>query len=234
MFVLAAALMIYPAYFLVRYRLTAPVAEKAETPKVDPTKPDQPAAKPEQSAAVAAPLSLTFWWLCVLSAGALAAALVNVLYDSGNRMSPGERLRFVLVLLGGVLGICTAVYGLALPFTEYSDVFGGGFAEWRKHPGPLAWTALPLFGGLVLTFISLLLTAGLERSSQQARQVLYGYNAVLSSLLLLFIFLLLNVFPYSGIWPFRALAQTSDWTSTGLLHAQPVHQGASRAASPSR
>jgi hypothetical protein len=145
-----------------------------------------------------------------------------VLYDSGDRMSPGERLRFVLVLLGGILGICTALYGLALPFVEYREVFGGGFAEWRKHPGPLFWTALPLFGGLALTFISLMLTAGLERTSQRARQLLYGYNAVLSSLLLLFIFLLLNVFPYSGVWPFRALAQTSDWTSTGLYTLSPA------------
>jgi hypothetical protein len=221
LFILAAALLIYPAYFVVRYRLAAPVAAKADTPKADSAKtPDVPGAKPEKPeapAAVAAPFSLTFWWLCVLAVGAFATALVNVFYDSSGRMSAGERLRFVLVLLGGILGISTAVYGLALPFVEYSDVFGGGFAEWRKNPGPLFWTALPLLGGLALTFVSLMLTAGLERNSQQARQLLYGYNAVLSALLLLIIFLLLNVFPYSGVWPFRALAQTSDWTSTGLF-----------------
>jgi hypothetical protein len=218
LFILAIALLIYPAYFVVRYRLAAPAAEKAETAKtVDSVKLDKSAAKPEAPAAVAAPLSLTFWWLCILAVGAFATALVNVFYESGGRMSPGERMRFVLVFLGGILGICTAVYGLALPFFEYSDVFGGGFAEWRKNPGPLFWTALPLLGGLALTFVSLMLTAGLERSSQQARQLLYGYNAVLSALLLLIIFLLLNVFPYSGVWPFRALAQTSDWTSTGLF-----------------
>jgi hypothetical protein len=157
-----------------------------------------------------------FWWLAVLSADALAVAVINVVYSPRGRMSPGEKLRFIIVLLGGLIGICTAIFGLALPLSEYRDVFSGGFAEWRKNPAALAWTALPLFGGLILTFVSLLLTAGLERSSALARRVLYGYNAVLSGLLLLFIFLLLNVLPYSGVWPFRALAQTADWTTSGL------------------
>ncbi len=165
---------------------------------------------------VGSPLPARFWWLTVLAAGALATALVNVFYDPAQRMSPGEKLRLVLILLGGLTGICTAAFGLALPFTQYSDVFGGGFAEWRKNPGPLFWTALPVIGGLVLTFVSLLFTSGMERTSAAARRLLYGYNAVLSCLLLLFIFLLLNVLPYSGVWPFKALAQTADWTSSGL------------------
>jgi hypothetical protein len=186
LFVLALALAVYPVVFLIRNGL-------------------------------AGPLPAEVWWLTVLAASALAAALVNVVYDQAGRMSPGERLRVVLVVLGGLCGITTAVYGLALPFTSrYADVFGGGFVEWRKNPGALFWTALPLFGGLALAFVSLLLTSGMERTSQRARQLLYGYNAVLSALLLLFIFLLLNVLPYSGVWPFRAFARTTDWTSTGL------------------
>ncbi len=135
-----------------------------------------------------------------------------------RQLSPGERLRLTLVSVGGLSGIVLALYALVLPFAnvEYRDVFGGGFKEWRKHPEMLFWTGLPLIGGLLLAFGSLLLTSGLERSSAMARRLLYGYNAVLSGLLLLFIFLLVNILPYSGIAPFKALAQTSDWTSNQM------------------
>jgi hypothetical protein len=151
---------------------------------------------------------LAVWMAVTWSASALARAFYS------RELTPGERLRVTIVMLGGLMGLGIATYGLALPFTTYSDVFSGGFKEWRKNPGALLWTGIPLFGGLILSFVSLLLTSGLQRTSATARRLLYGYNAVLSGVLLLFIFLLLNVLPYSGVWPFKALAQTSDWTST--------------------
>jgi hypothetical protein len=159
---------------------------------------------------------LEAWWLLLLSLVTLAVALVNVSYESSGRMTEGEKLRIILVLLGGLIGICTAAYGFLLPFTQFHDVFAGGFDEWRKNRAAIGLTVLPFFGGLMLAFFSLLLTSGMERSSATARRLLYGYNAVLSGLLLLFILLLLNVLPYSGVWPFKAMAQTSDWTSSGL------------------
>jgi hypothetical protein len=187
LFLLAACFAAYPAYAFIRFRGDAPLAA---------------------------------WWLTVLALVTFAVAVLNVAYTpgalTGSRMSEGERLRFIAVLLGGLLGICTAAYGFLLPFTEYQSVFAGGFEEWRKNRGAIGLTLLPFFGGLILSFLSLMLTAGLERSSATARRLLYGYNAVLSGLLLLFILLLVNVLPYSGVWPFKALAQTSDWTSTGL------------------
>jgi hypothetical protein len=187
LFLLAACFAGYPAYAFIRLRGEAPLAA---------------------------------WWLTVLALVTLAVALLNLTYtpgaQTGGRMSEGERLRFIAVLLGGLLGVCTAAYGFLLPFTEYQSVFAGGFEEWRKNRGAIGLTLLPFFGGLILAFLSLMLTAGLERSSAAARRLLYGYNAVLSGLLLLFILLLVNVLPYSGVWPFKALAQTSDWTSTGL------------------
>lgn len=187
LFVLAACFAAYPAYAFVRFRGDAP---------------------------------LSAWWLTVLALVTLAVAVLNVAYSpgspTGGRMSAGEKLRVVLVLLGGLIGVCTAAYGFLLPFTEYQSVFAGGFDEWRKNRGAIGMTLLPFFGGLILAFLSLMLTSGMERSSATARRLLYGYNAVLSGLLLLFILLLVNVLPYSGVWPFKALAQTSDWTSTGL------------------
>jgi hypothetical protein len=161
------------------------------------------------------PLPRFFWLLAALGVIWMANAVLWVTTNFGH-LTPGEKLRLTLVVLGGLMGITIAIFGIVLPFTTYSDVFSGGFKEWRKSPGALVWTGLPLFGGLILAFVSLLLTSGLERSSAAARRLLYGYNAILSGVLLLFIFLLLNVLPYSGIWPFKALAQTADWTSSRI------------------
>jgi hypothetical protein len=154
--------------------------------------------------------------LVLLLCGIWAGAGVLWRVTGTGKLTPGEKLRLTLVLVGGLSGLVIAFFGLSVPFSKYSEVFSGGFKEWRKHPVALILTGIPLFGGLILAFISLLLTSGLEHSSALARRLLYGYNAVLSGVLLLFIFVLLNVLPYSGIWPFKALAQTSDWTSSSM------------------
>jgi hypothetical protein len=212
LFVLAFLFAIYPTYYFAKNGIgKAPTPAKAdEKEKQTPVVPTPPVT---DEAPIVIPLRVE--WLTLLSVVALAVALVNLLYNPA-KVSPGEKLRLVLVLLGGLLGICTAAYGFLLPFTEYSSVFGGGFTEWRKNPGAIFWTVLPFLGGLMVAFFSLLLTSGLERSSATARRVLYGYNAVLAGVLLLFICLLLNVLPYSGVWPFNVLSKTADWTSTGL------------------
>jgi hypothetical protein len=213
LFVLAFLLAIYPAYYFAKNGIgsKAPASAKAEEKEKEKPAPVIPPVTEEAPV----PIPLRVKWLTGLSLVALIVALVNLLYNPA-KVSPGEKLRLVFVLLGGSLGIWTAAYGFLLPFTEYSSVFGGGFTEWRKNPGAIFWTVLPFLGGLMVAFFSLLLTSGLERTSATARRVLYGYNAVLAGVLLLFICLLLNVLPYSGVWPFNALTKTADWTSTGL------------------
>jgi hypothetical protein len=212
LFVLAFLFAIYPVYYFAKHGVGSPSATPAKT---DEKAKQAPVPTPPVADETPVAIPLHVQWLTVLALVALAVAQVNLFYNP-PKVSPGEKLRLVLVLLGGLLGICTAAYGFLLPFTEYSSVFGGGFAEWRKNPNAIFRTVLPFFGGLMVAFVSLLLTSGLERTSATARRVLYGYNAVLSGVLLLFICLLLNVMPYSGVWPFKALTKTADWTSTGL------------------
>src|SRR5262249_55053672 len=83
-------------------------------------------------------------------------------------------------------------------------------------PAALAWTGAALFGGLALLFASVQLARGVERASAPMRRLLYGYNAVLTAVLLAVILALLNVLPYSHVWPFGYLDRPYDWTASRL------------------
>ncbi len=88
--------------------------------------------------------------------------------------------------------------------------------RWRKNPWALIRCGAALFGGLILMFIGLQLARTFERTQPNLRRLLYGYNAVLGSLLLISVLGLLNVLAYVHLKPFSYLNQTFDWTSSGL------------------
>ena len=161
-------------------------------------------------------LGPVFAWAlaCAAVAGYVATARWVVRRD--ERTTEGERLRFRLLVLGGGLGLLTALLGLALPFTTYYETFSGGLKQWRENPAALVWTAAALFGGLTLTFVSLQLTRGVERTSSSMRQFLYGYNAVLTTLVLAIILGLVNVLAYSRVGPFNFFTTAFDWTTGGV------------------
>lgn len=135
-------------------------------------------------------------------------------------------LRIVLLGVIGGAGFLTALYGVALALSskpyfaqlDYPELLAGGIKKWRDPENGYqnAWGLARCLGaivlGLVLMFAGLQLARTFERSSQGLRRLLYGYNAILSSLLLGFILLLINVMSYSNIWPFKALGMTDDWT----------------------
>ena len=60
------------------------------------------------------------------------------------------------------------------------------------------------------------------RTRPNLRRLLYGYNAVLSSLLLVLIVGLLNVLPYSGVQPFSRANESIDWTRAGIHTLHPA------------
>lgn len=125
-----------------------------------------------------------------------------------------DRFRVVLISAGAVIGLALALLGLYLPFTaENYEAFTGGIDKWRQKPAVVYWPALCLLGGVVLMFLALNLARGAERASGTMRRLLYGYNVLLSSLLLLLILLLVNVLAYVRIRPFDLLATTTDWTT---------------------
>src|SRR5262249_57451715 len=71
---------------------------------------------------------------------------------------------------------------------------------------------LAAVGGLVLMFASLQLARSVERVSAGMRRLLYGYNAVLTGLLLFAILGLLNVLAYVEMPPFSWFGKRLDWT----------------------
>jgi hypothetical protein len=155
-------------------------------------------------------------WLAACAVAASYAGFSRWSAREGAQMTEAERLRFRLLALGGTIGLLTTFLGFVLPFTTYASVFAGGMKEWRQNPAALAVTGLAMFGGLVLMFVSLQLARGAERSSLTMRRLLYGYNAVLTTLLLAAILGLVNLLAYSRVGPFAFFQKTFDWTTTGL------------------
>jgi hypothetical protein len=160
-----------------------------------------------------------FYWLVALFVIAAAGAAFNAAYQG---LSEVEKLRALLMGLGGAAGFATVVFGLALPWTTYREVFGGGVSEWRANPWPLTWTALAVLGGLALMFASLQLARDVERTSGTLRRILYGFNAVLGTLLLLAILGLVNVLAYVSVAPFSYAKEPWDTTAAGLYTLSPA------------
>jgi len=139
------------------------------------------------------------------------------LAPGSGRLGPAERLRFqMLILLGGV-GFGLAALGLVLPFSEtFNEIITGGLDKWREHRWALLGIVGPLLGGLVLMFVGLQLGRGYERSNALLRRLLYGYNAVVSTLVLLLILLLINILAYVQVRPFSYFSETLDWTASRM------------------
>src|SRR5262249_46350681 len=75
-------------------------------------------------------------------------------------------------------------------------------------------------GGLTLMFVSLQAGRRVERQSQNVRRLIYGYNAVLTSLLLLAVLALPNVLAYAH--PFtKFLDRPYEWTRNEFFAVQP-------------
>ena len=157
-----------------------------------------------------------FVWAVLASAVALGAALVALLWKPDAKASEAEKIRLLLLCLGGTLGLLTAVVlGLIVPFFQpYRTIFAGGVTEWRKHPFPVFTVTAAFVGGLALTFASMQLARGRERESALMRRLMYGFNAVFSTLLLASILLILNFVPYMP-----ALGRTTSSTSSSPAHS---------------
>ena len=164
-----------------------------------------------------------FMWGVLAALTSLGAALVALLWKPEASVSETEKVRLLLLCLGGALGLLTAVIlGLVVPFFEpYRSIFAGGVTEWRKHPGPVFLVVIAFVGGLSLTFVSMQAGRGRERESALMRRLMYGFNAVFSTLLLATILLILNFVPYMpalGAHDFvhKFFAGTFDWTQARI------------------
>jgi hypothetical protein len=173
-----------------------------------------------------------FLWGAALSLLVIGAGIWTLMAESaGTLRDQADRLRVaVLIVLGGA-GLLTALLGLMLPFssppfsvTNYPDIFEGGVRKWRERENAWAVTRLvgALLGGLVLMFVGLMQARTFERTSPNLRRLLYGYNAILTSVLLILIVGLINLLPYSGVRPFSYANEATDWTRTGIHSLHPA------------
>ncbi|HJT79345.1 MAG TPA: Gldg family protein [Gemmataceae bacterium] len=126
----------------------------------------------------------------------------------------------LVLLVGAVLGLALVVAGGVLSY-RWRDVIVGGIEEWHKQWWKLLLCEVCVFGGLAVMFAALGLTRGEERTNPGMRRLLYGYNAVLSCLLLLTILAHLNVMAYLPVWPFTKVHATYDWTESSLYTLTP-------------
>src|SRR5262249_3747288 len=113
-----------------------------------------------------AALGPVFLWGCGLTLASLAAALSATGLVNWQKpreeggLTEDEKVRFLLLALGGVIGLMTAINGAVMPFTIFRDELKGGLEKWRASPAGLVWSGLALFGGLGLMFASLQLGRG--------------------------------------------------------------------------
>lgn len=151
-----------------------------------------------------------------------AAGLFCLLPDLRSNLSRGEALRAVVLFVLSVNGFVCAVAGLLLPFIQYREQLGGDLQSWRAHGGLLALCIGAFVGGLVLMFVGLSLGRSYERTAPAMRRLMYGYNAVFSTLLLVVILAIINVLAYSPVWPFSYLnGQPIDWTTGHIYSLKP-------------
>lgn len=152
---------------------------------------------------------------------------------SPEGLSRAERLRWIFLLTTGGIGAMTAVLGLVLPFcvqplaqTNYQEIFMGGPKAWRSNGWAVARCLMALIGGLILMFVGVQLARPVQRTSMSMRRWLYGYNTILSGLLLLFILILVNLLPYTDVKPFSYAKAATDWTATQIYTLQPATKNA--------
>jgi hypothetical protein len=154
----------------------------------------------------------------------MGAGVWYLLSEETGAWSAADATRLIVLTIGGLCGLVTVLLiGLALPYFEWWNIFIGGVESWRKEWWRIGVTMLALFGGLALMFASLQLARADERSSPGLRRLLYGYNAVLTGLLVLAILTVLNVLTYVPLPAWGSFfSKPSDWTASSLFTLSPA------------
>lgn len=123
--------------------------------------------------------------------------------------SAADRSMMVLAV-GGMSGFLLWVLSLILAYRWSGTIFGG-LDAWQGSNWWQLWVCiLAMVGGLAIMFLSLLPARAVERSNVVLRRLLYGYNAVLTGLLVLAILMVINVLVYNYC------PASFDWTESGI------------------
>jgi hypothetical protein len=134
---------------------------------------------------------------------------------------PSNQEAPALILLAGTLvGLILVGVGFYLTM-RWASTFTTGMEEWRKNWWQIALCFITVFGGLGAMFAALHLARGEERTNPSLRRLIYGYNAVLTGLLLLAILGVVNLLAYVPFKPFSYFNRTYDWTEANLYTLHP-------------
>jgi hypothetical protein len=124
-----------------------------------------------------------------------------------------NRLRILVLVVGGLTGLFITLAAVLRIYAWWSPVFGAGVRTWQGEDSWKLWVCIyAVIAGLAIMFASLLLARADVRTNPVLRRLLYGYNAVLSGLLMLALLVVLNIAVYVS-FPF-----TIDWTQTRGMH----------------
>jgi hypothetical protein len=118
--------------------------------------------------------------------------------------------RMVRIIIS-VVGILIALGSFFLGYFQRNAFTG--LEALRNHWGWVLLVVAMLFGGLGAALVCLQAMKPDERTDPKARIALYGFNAVLSAVLLFLILLVINVLVYLPLKPFSYLSATYNWTA---------------------
>jgi hypothetical protein len=151
---------------------------------------------------------------------ALALAGIGLwrLTSEPETMVDRDATRILILLVGGFLGLTLAWAAIA-QIIQWRDLFLSGAEAFQGPNAKWVWLCVVVeLIGLAVMFVSLQLARTEERSNAVLRRLLYGYNAVLTGILLLAFLAVLNVLGY------LYLPKAWDWTAAGLHSLSPRSQ----------
>jgi hypothetical protein len=175
-------------------------------------------------------------WALTLALVALGGGLWQLARETrpAETTANADAARYLLLLEGGVAGLATFVLGAFLTYHWWTSAFAGegsgptGLALWRKEWLSIAVSQLALIGGLTLIFLTVQVARGQERTNPTLRLLLYGYNAVLSGLLLLYVLAMVNLLSYSRLPGFNLFESSVNWSSSNLYSLSPANKNTLR------
>jgi hypothetical protein len=148
----------------------------------------------------------------------LVGGYVHLPKEGERAATDSSASRRLVLVMGGALGffLLFIALGRAVIWANY---FTGGTETWQGEGSWRVWLCVFLaLAGLGIMFGSLMLARTEERSNVLLRRSLYGYNAVLTGLLLLALLAIVNIMTYVYV------PKVWDWTNAGLytLSSQSV------------
>jgi hypothetical protein len=164
-------------------------------------------------------------WGGFLALVAAFTGLWQFIREPDRDVSNAEAGRLVVLVVGGLFGLATTILGGFLAYHWWTLAYAGGLELWRKQWLSIVLSQGAMIGGLVVMFISIQVARGQERTNPLLRLLLYGYNAVLSGLLLLYVLSAVNVLAYSRLGPFTLFEKNVDWTEGSLHTLEPASVG---------